>query len=141
MVPTRLRYTYELLEAYGVLQQPGVQVVEPRQATEAELLTFHSQEYVDAVKSLSRGETTYSAGRYGFSQGGDNPVFPGMYEASLWSTGASVKAAELVASGQMDVAFNASGGLHPAMPGNASGFCVFNAPVIAIKYLLGKGKI
>jgi acetoin utilization protein AcuC len=139
MVPTRLRYTYELLEAYGVFQQPDVQVVEPRQATEAELLTFHSQEYVEAVKSLSRGETRYPAGRFGFSQQGDNPIFPGMYEAYLWSTGASVKAAELVAGGQMDVAFNASGGLHPAMPDHASGFCVFNDPVIAINHLLGRG--
>ena len=43
MVPTRLRYTYELLEAYGVFQQSGVRVVPPRQATVEELLTFHSQ--------------------------------------------------------------------------------------------------
>ncbi len=139
MVPTRLRYTYELLEAYGVFQQPRVTVIPPRQATVEELLTFHSQEYVDAVRSLSKGERTYQPGRYGFSQEGDNPVFPGMYEAYLWSTGASVVAAELVASGELDVAFNASGGLHHAMPDHASGFCVFNDPVIAINHLLRRG--
>ena len=32
-----------------------------------------------------------------------------------------------------------SGGLHHAMPGNASGFCVFNDPVLAIIDLLGRG--
>ena len=139
MVPTRLRYTYELLEAYGAFRQPTSQVVEPRQATIEELLSFHSQEYVDAVKSLSNGESTYPPGHYGFSQEGDNPIFSGMYEAYLWSTGASLAAAELVASGQVDVAFNASGGLHHAMPDYASGFCVFNDPVIAINHLLERG--
>ena len=38
-----------------------------------------------------------------------------------------------------DVAFNISGGLHHAMPGYAYGFCVFNDPVIAIKYLVSQG--
>ncbi|MBI4233927.1 MAG: acetoin utilization protein AcuC, partial [Chloroflexi bacterium] len=70
---------------------------------------------------------------------GDNPVFPGMYEASLWSAGASLRAAELVAEGEVEVAANFAGGLHHAMPDHASGFCIFNDPVIAIHYLLGRG--
>ncbi|MEK7778263.1 MAG: acetoin utilization protein AcuC, partial [Chloroflexota bacterium] len=56
MVPTRLRYTYELLESYGAFQHPRAALVEPRQATEEELMTFHTPEYVSAVQSLSRGE-------------------------------------------------------------------------------------
>ena len=139
MVPTRLRYTYELLEAYGAFQEPTSQVVGPRQATVEELLTFHSQDYVDAVRSLSQGEAAFDPGHYGFSEEGDNPVFPGMYETYLWSTGASLRAAELLVSGQAEVVFNVSGGLHHAMPDFASGFCVFNDPVIAINLLLGQG--
>ena len=35
---------------------------------------------------------------------------------------------EMLAGGKVDVAFNCSGGLHHAMPGRASGFCIFNDP-------------
>ena len=62
-----------------------------------------------------------------------------MYEASTLSTGGSLVAAELVASGQAEVAFNVAGGLHHAAPGHASGFCIFNDPVIAIEYLKRRG--
>ena len=140
MIPTRLRYTYELLESYGAFQRPNAVLVEPRQAAEEEILTSHTQEYVSAVQSLSRGEAGYNQDAYGFSDHGDNPVYSGMYEASCWSTGGSLLAAEMVHKGEVDVAFNCSGGLHHAMPGRASGFCIFNDPVVAIKYLLDQGQ-
>jgi acetoin utilization protein AcuC len=62
-----------------------------------------------------------------------------MFDAAVLSTGASLVAATLVANRQVDVAFNISGGLHHAAPDHASGFCVFNDPAIAIKYLLSCG--
>ena len=139
MVPTRLRYTYELLESYGAFRLPNAFFVEPRRATEEEIETFHARDYVNAVQSLSRGESVYNPADYNFSDHGDNPVFPGMYEASTWSTGASLTAAEMLAEGRVEAAFNCSGGLHHAMPNRASGFCVFNDPAIAIKYLLERG--
>ena len=139
MVPTRLRYTYELLESYGAFARPGAAVVAPRQATEEEVLTFHTLEYLRAVQSLSREEKEYNPARYGFSERGDNPVFSGMYEASVWSTGASLTATELLLRGEADVAFSCSGGLHHAMPDHASGFCIFNDPVIAINSLVSRG--
>ena len=138
--PIRLRHTYQLLQAYGAFDGRDSILVEPRPATREEIVTFHTDEYVRAVESLSQGEDKNNTSRYGFSQWGDNPMFPGMYEASLLSTGASVVAAELVASGRVGVAFNGAGGLHHAMAGNASGFCVFNDPVIAINHPLAKGK-
>jgi acetoin utilization protein AcuC len=77
--------------------------------------------------------------RYNFSDHGDNPPYEGMYEASTLSTGASLVGAELVAEGEVDVAFNVAGGLHHAARGNASGFCIFNDPVVAIEYLRRRG--
>lgn len=139
LLPTRLRYTYELLQAYHAFQMPGAFSLPPRQATEEELLTFHTQDYVKAVQAFSRGDQAYNPIRFNFSKDGDNPIFPGMYEASAWSTGASLRAAELLFQGQVEVAANFAGGLHHAMPGYASGFCVFNDPVVAIKALLGHG--
>ena len=40
---------------------------------------------------------------------------------------------------EVDYAMSISGGLHHAMPGYASGFCIFNDPVIAIKRFLSQG--
>lgn len=137
--PTRLQYTYELLMFYKAFDSPGSTLAAPEEIGEAPLLTFHTRDYIDAVRSLSNGEAKYNPARYNFSQVGDNPVYPGMYELSITVVGASLKAAELVSGGEVDVAFNCSGGLHHAASDHASGFCVFNDVVIAIKYLLSRG--
>lgn len=138
MQPMRLQYTYQLLEAYDAFDDSR-QLVRPRPATMVELASFHTQEYIEAVKNLSLGEMLENPARFNFSTTGDNPLYPGMYDAAVLSTGASVVAAELVARGEVKVAFNISGGLHHAAPGHASGFCVFNDPVIAINHLLDQG--
>ena len=65
----------------------------------------------------------------------DNPVFTGMHEASALVVGATVAAASAVWGGVAGHAANLAGGLHHAMPARASGFCVYNDPVIAIKWL------
>ena len=135
----RLRYTYELLQAYRAFDGDYSSLVEPRNATEEEIRTLHDAEYVEAVKSLGLGERRYDPARFNLSGGGDNPVYEGMYEAAASSTGASLLAAERILDKHTDVAFNISGGLHHAAAGHASGFCVFNDPAIAIKSLLSKG--
>jgi acetoin utilization protein AcuC len=139
MKPVRLRYTYELLLAFGAFDASGSLLTPPRPAQERELLTFHAPEYVAAVRSLSQGISLPNAGRYGFGQMGDNPIFPGMYQAALLSTGSSLAAAELLLAGVTAIAFSPAGGLHHAMPAAASGFCIFNDPVIAINALLARG--
>ena len=138
MRPVRLRYTYELLDSYGAFDLPNVELEKPRQATEKEVLSYHAPEYVHAVKGLSRGETSLDPSRFNLGPG-DNPVYDGIYEAAIWSTGASLKAAEMLMAGEVDAAFSISGGLHHAMPGYAYGFCVFNDPVIAINAMVSRG--
>ncbi len=138
MRPVRLAYTTALTRAYGALDGPGALVAEPRPATVEELLTFHEPACVDAVRRLSAGRDD-AAERFGFARFGDNPVHIGMYEAARLSTGASVVAAELVAEGRARVAFSPAGGLHHAKPARASGFCIFNDPVIAINALRARG--
>ena len=139
MRPVRLQHTYELLNALHAFDSPASPLVEPRSATEEEVLTSHTQEYLRAVKSLSSGISLPDAGRYGFGQMGDNPIYPGMYESALLSTGASLVAVESVLAGEARTAFNISGGLHHAMPSSASGFCIFNDPAIGIQALLARG--
>ena len=139
MRPVRLQYTYDLLQSYGAFDQNTSLLVPPRAATEEELGKLHSTEYIAAVRSFSLGLSGYDPSRFNFSAHGDNPMYRGMYDAAALSSGASLVAAEMVASKQVDVAFNISGGLHHASAGHASGFCVFNDPALAIKYLLEQG--
>ena len=139
--PYRLRYTHELLEALGAFSLDNAALTQPRQAQVEEVRAYHSAAYVDAVAAFSRGERLEEAALFNFSTGGmgDNPVYAGMYDAALWTTGASLTAAEELLSGHCSVAVNFSGGLHHAMPGHASGFCIFDDPVIAIKHMVSAG--
>lgn len=132
--PERLRLTRDLLSAYGLLGDESSQL-EAEPASDPDILSFHTKEYIRVVRDLSNGERVSNALDYGFGYG-DNPPFPGMYEASLLYTGASLLAADLVVGGQFGCAFSIAGGLHHAHAGAASGFCVFNDPVIVIKRLL-----
>ena len=140
MRPVRLRYTYELLQQYSAFDHPDAVLQNPRLATDQELLWLHTAEYLTAVKALSSDDAgNIDAVRFGFSTQGDNPVYPNMFEAAALSTGASLVAAEMVSSKTVDAAFNISGGLHHAGPNQASGFCVFNDPALAVHYFLSQG--
>lgn len=139
MKPQRLRMVHGLLEAYGAFGHPDALLVPPRPATVDELALVHDRDYIDAVRALSGGRRVPAAPRHGFSGNGDNPVYPGMYEAALLSTGASLVAAELVVAGRVPVAFSISGGLHHAMRDHASGFCIFNDPAIVCAWLVQRG--
>ena len=133
--PERLHRTVDLMTDAGLLARRNVTVVAPRLATDEELRLFHTPEYVDAVKRLSRGEGEPDARRFNFGPG-DNPVFSGMYESEAAKAGGALLGAERVASGQSDVAFNLGGGLHHAWRDHASGFCVFNDAAIAVQWLV-----
>lgn len=139
MKPVRLRLTRELMGALGLDRLPSSRMVEARSATEQELLLFHTPEYIKVLKEANTGIIPVDGSQHGLGYA-DNPVFNGVFEWSALCAGASLQAAELVAEGKADVAFNISGGLHHAMPGRASGFCYINDAAIAIKYLVGLGK-
>jgi len=138
MKPIRLQYTFELARAAGFLNGGDIQVIAPRPATLEELALFHDPEYIAQVKSIGEGRFTGEEIAYGFGPG-DNPAYPGMFEAHSLASGGTMLAAELVASGRFQVAFNPAGGLHHALPRRASGFCVFNDPVLAIRKLVAQG--
>lgn len=130
--PRRLQLTLELLECYGVFEH--FPLVTSRLATEEEVRLVHSEAYLAAVRALSEGLSVPNARLFGFSEGGDNPPFRGMWEAALAYTGATVCAAEAVLEGA-PVALSLGGGLHHALPDRASGFCILNDPAIAIQLL------
>ncbi len=133
MNPVRLVLTIRLARELGVLDT--LAVLPPRPASEAELLTGHDPGYLAAVRAAS-GDSSFR----GFGLGtDDDPVFPGMFAASALIAGGSLVAARQVWSGQVEHAVNIAGGLHHAMRDHASGFCVFNDVVLAIRELLAAG--
>ena len=135
--PARVILTRQLIHDYGIIDGTRVLETPARDATVDELLLVHDEAYVDAVTRAGHGEKG-PWGRYGFGPG-DNPLFRHMHEASSRVAGASLAAAEAVFSGRAQHAFNPAGGLHHAMPGRASGFCVYDDPALAIAWLLDQG--
>src|SRR5436305_6587853 len=62
-----------------------------------------------------------------------------MHEASALVAGATLAAARAVWRGETGHAANIAGGLHHAMRRSASGFCIYNDPAIAIRWMLAQG--
>lgn len=104
------------------------QIAAPQQASEAELLRFHTREHIQRVKFQSRTGT-------GYLDGGDTPAFPGMYEAAATVVGTTLDAVAYSVSGQAPRAFLPIAGLHHARRERAAGFCVFNDIGCAIETL------
>jgi len=105
-----------------------VQILEPRDASLEELLSFHTPGYVDLVKERS-------VSGQGFLDGGDTPAFRGVYEAASVVVGATLNAVAAIMNGQCRHAFVPIAGLHHAARNHAAGFCVFNDCGVAIELL------
>ncbi|HYS31238.1 MAG TPA: acetoin utilization protein AcuC [Streptosporangiaceae bacterium] len=138
LAPIRVELTIELARALGVLDGEGVTVAAPPPATDAELGYVHDAGYIEAVRQAGRAESIPVAGRYGLGTE-DDPIFPGMHEASALVAGATLAAARAMWSGRAEHGVSIAGGLHHAMRDHASGFCVYNDPAIAIAWLLAQG--
>jgi acetoin utilization protein AcuC len=150
MAPVRLKLTMELAQAFGLGRQDGVSIEVPAAATDAELALIHDPAYIAMVRLagtpalLSLGSpaaqdmTERALLMHGLGTE-DDPVFPGMHEASAMVAGATLAAARAVWTSAAQHGVSIAGGLHHAMASNASGFCVYNDPAIAIAWLLGQG--
>jgi len=145
LAPIRVKLTIELTRAFGVLSQDEVTVIGATPATDAELQLVHDPGYIDVVKAAgamaSEGAPAVDAGtllRHGLGTE-DDPVFGHMHEASALVAGATLAAVRAAWSGAAEHGASIAGGLHHAMRGNASGFCIYNDPAIAIAWLLENG--
>ncbi|MFF8847080.1 acetoin utilization protein AcuC [Streptomyces sp. NPDC015127] len=135
MDPVRLALTMGLVRAYGLDRAMDVAAAKP--AGDSTLRLVHREDYVAAVRAASEdpagADQSYGLGTV------DDPAFAGMHEASALIAGQSVGAAEAVWRGEAGHAVNFAGGLHHAMPGGASGFCIYNDASLAIARLLELG--
>jgi len=135
----RLELAFELIQAYGLLDLPQARLLDTVPAKPEALASFHRYEYLNVLKSCNQADYDPEVCRaYGLGSG-DNPVFPGVWDFALLTTGASLQCAQLVADRQVQVAFNMAGGLHHALPNRASGFCYVNDAAVAITQLVSRG--
>ena len=132
--PGRVQLTMALARAAGLLEE--ARVVGLADVSGGDLARVHDLDYLAAVKAASPAGR--SVPEHGLSVG-DNPPFPGMHEAATRVCGATVAAAAAVLGEGPAHAFSPAGGLHHAMPGNASGFCIYNDPAVAIAWMLEQG--
>jgi acetoin utilization protein AcuC len=161
LAPIRVKLTMELAQALGVLGGDAVTVAAAGPASDAELRLVHDPGYIEVVKAagaLAAGALAAGGGAAGtLAAGGDttaadlaallarglgtddDPVFAGMHEASALVAGATLAAARAVWSGSAEHGASIAGGLHHAMRGHASGFCIYNDPAIAVAWLLEQG--
>jgi acetoin utilization protein AcuC len=137
MSPTRLELTARLARDMGVFEHAGVTRVGVDPATDEQLTTVHTAEYVSAVRAAS-ADPDYLDEAIGLGTD-DVPVFPRMHEAGARVVGGTLGAAMSVWNGEAMHAVNIAGGLHHAMPSKASGFCVYNDIAVAIRALLDAG--
>ncbi len=132
----RVSLTVDLIRSYGALR--AEEYLESRCATDAELLGFHTPEYVTAMRRCEalgkvpdRYRRRHNIGNY------ENPYFPGFFRTPATAAGGSVQGAEAVLTGR--AAFSPAGGMHHARADQARGFCFFNDPVLAIRRLRRAG--
>ncbi|HEX5340011.1 MAG TPA: acetoin utilization protein AcuC, partial [Gammaproteobacteria bacterium] len=99
-----------------------------RRASDMELTTFHTREYLDFLaRRCGEGE--------GYLDGGDTPALPGIMDAAAQVVGATLNAVTGVMQQDWRRAFVAIAGLHHAGRGHAAGFCVLNDIGVALEYL------
>ena len=150
LAPVRVELTMQLAHQFGLWDQPGVTVVGPAPASDADLELVHDTRYIAAVRSVSywaehpdasegpQQTRLRQARAFGLGTR-DQPAFPGMHQASALVVGATLAAARAVWSGSARHGASIAGGMHHAMAAHASGFGVYNDPAIAIAWLLAQG--
>eukprot|EP00026_Physarum_polycephalum_P006384 Phypoly_transcript_06426.p1 GENE.Phypoly_transcript_06426~~Phypoly_transcript_06426.p1 ORF type:complete len:581 (+),score=134.90 Phypoly_transcript_06426:50-1792(+) len=136
----RAPVVHSLLAAYGLLNK--VKIVAPIPATDDQLTSFHSDEYIEQIKEYSKNPPNTSESkeglehREGFGLAYDCHPFPMMYDYVAMVAGASLVATRLLCEKECIVAINTEGGRHHGKKDQASGFCYVNDIVISILALL-----
>ena len=125
--PIREKYTLDTLKEIEVIGEKS-RVYSPEPATETDLYTVHSNEYVQFIREMCEKG-------FGYLDSGDTPATKGLYEGACRVVGGSILGAKLIMDGDVDHTFNPGGGLHHAKADKAAGFCVFNDIAIATRYL------
>ncbi|MFZ1467439.1 MAG: class II histone deacetylase [Paracoccaceae bacterium] len=124
--PESKRRIRNLMEMTGLIRQ--LTLIDPRPATRAEVLRYHTADYIDRLAALSADR--------GGDAGMSTPFATGGYEIALLSAGGVLTAAEAVVDGKVDNAYalvRPPG--HHAEASIGKGFCLLANAVLGIKHV------
>ena len=124
--PARFNAFYQRFTELGLDQL--VAHGQAKQATDEQILLFHTEDYIEHVKK-------HSATGEGYLDYGDTPAFKGIYEAASTVVGTTLDAIDKMMAGNFKRAFIPIAGLHHARRDKAAGFCALNDCGVAIEYL------
>ena len=129
----------KVLNSMGLLQSNTRYEAALKSAERATLEKFHSGRYLDALQASAKGDFDVEALHMGIGTP-DCPIFGDVYDYAVLACGATITATNLILSGDIELAFNPSGGYHHAGPELAAGFCYINDVAIACLILAEAGK-
>ncbi|MBN1432936.1 MAG: histone deacetylase [Methanomicrobiaceae archaeon] len=127
----RIAYTLDLLDEEEIWEEPGIKKIEPRMATEDEVLAAHNEVYFNYLTGIDKKGADIDINTYG-------P--PGFLKGALLSAGGAVCAAEAVFSREVRNAFalvRPPG--HHAGRSFGGGFCYLNNVAIMVRAVQNSG--
>jgi acetoin utilization deacetylase AcuC-like enzyme len=130
--PETKRRFRNLLEVSGLLKQ--LTIVEPREATDEEILRFHTKDYLEKIRSMNDD--------YAGETGMWTPMGRGSFEIAKLAAGGVIEAVDAVLDGKINNAYalvRPPG--HHAVPDMGMGFCIFGNAVIAGEHALQVRKL
>ncbi|CAB4068781.1 HDAC8 [Lepeophtheirus salmonis] len=123
-----------LIQSYGLKEH--MRIESSRDATEDELKSFHSQDYLDKLAAMETEEDAVNENdQEEIGIGYDCPWIPNIMSFVRRIAGGSITAAEALAKNECEIAVNWFGGWHHCQRDTASGFCYVNDIVLAIHAL------
>src|SRR5439155_615459 len=131
--PRARRLTAVLRGPEAAGPQDAIRVLEPREATAAELGRVHPADYLEAIEAF--------CGRGGGDIDGDTRVSAGSWRAGKLAAGAGLAAVEALRRGEGDAAFLAirpPG--HHALATRPMGFCIINNIAVVAAALAEEGE-
>jgi acetoin utilization deacetylase AcuC-like enzyme len=108
--------------AHDILAKKGYEFLQPKPATEDDLLRVHDNEYLWAVKK-------------GLVEDGDTPAYDNIFEYARLSAGAAILASETESFSLMRPPGHHAGKYGAALGAPTRGFCYFNNMAVAVKRL------
>lgn len=136
MTSERLDLTIRLAQDLGLFDAADIELADAGIASDELLATVHDPAYIAAVHLASTDGVIDLEHGLGTT---DDPIFPDMHAATARVVQGTVDSVLAVWEGRAVHAVNVTGGLHHAMPGAASGFCVYNDAAVGIRALLDAG--
>jgi len=132
----RVSAAVDLVRALGWLAEDAYR--DSPIATVEQLARFHDRDYIAALMAAEAAQRVdvETSLRHNIGRNG-NPVFGEIFRRPATACGASLAAASLLR--ESGVVYSPAGGTHHGKRDQASGFCYFNDPVLAILAFLDQG--